>query len=387
MATLGEVQPLPYKKRQRTFGFLLFLFLVSLPLLYLYATGYRFDFEKPTNIISTGGMYVAVDKTGAEIYIDNELVRETRTFRKAFYAQNLDVGTHRVHVQKDGYHTWVKELPVSKHLVTEAQAFNFPVVPQVRIISEWQTATGSMVVTGTVLHSSSTNSYVATTTFSTTTLSTNEEYKTLISFFVEVGTTTLEDGLPNASVKKNSLAKIATSSETENAVEKSTTTKEHGGVQLSEMDNGVVATWIGSFEQMPYYYCAPEFVPYSTSTTDLTLTAAVIENTAIIEDPEIEDSDKILEQPVQTVPKDIECERRIQIKQEDKKILDFDFFPGSQDLILLLKENGVYVSEIDDRSWQNVQPLLLGENLHLHVENGTVYVYDGSLIYQIILET
>jgi protein associated with RNAse G/E len=47
----------------------------------------------------------------------------------------------------------------------------------------------------------------------------------------------------------------------------------------------------------------------------------------------------------------------------------------------------VYVVEIDDRSWQNVQPLLQGEGLSFYIENGNIYVYDGKLIYQVIIPT
>ena len=90
MDKLKEVQPLPYRKRRRTFFFLLALFVISLPFLYLYATGYRFDLSDTNAIVGTGGIYVAAERTGAEIYIDDELVRETRVFRTAFYAQNLD---------------------------------------------------------------------------------------------------------------------------------------------------------------------------------------------------------------------------------------------------------------------------------------------------------
>ncbi len=110
-----DVQPLPYKTRKRAFGLLLLVFIVSLPFLYLYAIGYRFDLKQPTNLIETGGIFISLDQKGTETFIDDVLVRGTRTFQNAFYAQDLDAGTHRVFVQKEGYHTWVKELPVSQH--------------------------------------------------------------------------------------------------------------------------------------------------------------------------------------------------------------------------------------------------------------------------------
>lgn len=379
-----RVEPLPYKTRRKTFLLLLLIFVVSLPFLYLYATGYRFDIKRPTSIVSTGGMYVAVDRTGAEIYIDGELVRETRTFRKAFYAQSLDIGTHRVHVQKEGHHTWVKELPVSKHLVTEAQAFNLPLVPQVRIISPWKSATGTTVVTSNVLNASSTNLLIATTTKNTKSFTPDPEYTSVIAYFGTTSTSTKESA---ATQIKDLLLGSATTSE--DIVDTSaTSTVVSGGVKLFAQGEDVYATWVGTFEQMPYYYCAPDFPPYSTTSTStieevLTSVSETFEN---LDKPSSEAVGVFLH-PVQTVPKDTVCDPTIRIDRKWQHVSGFSFFPGSTDFVILTLEDGVYVVEVDDRSWQNVQPLILGKNLRLHIENGTVYVFDGSYIYQVIIKT
>lgn len=378
-----NVKPLPYKTRQKTFGFLLFVFIAALPFLYLYATGYRFDYKKPTNLVSTGGMYVAVDRTGAEIYIDGELVRETRAFRKAFYAQSLDAGTHRVHVQKEGYHTWVKELPVSKRLVTEAEAFNLPLVPSVRVLSEWQTATGSMVVRAIPQGASTTNPLFATTTTATTTFAQNQEFLLLKTQFASATTPLMKETA--AQQIKDLLIPSATTT-LEEEIE-ATTTIISGDVRLYEKDDDLFATWIGTFERMPYYYCAPDFPPYST-TTEGVLTIPDIEEELLVE--EVEDADEAGEpimHPVQSIPLGTPCDPTIKIDRSNQEILDFDFFPGSTDHIVLLLGNGIYVVEIDDRAWQNAQPLFLGDNLLMHIENGNIFVYDGSLIYQVILPT
>ena len=369
-----EVQPLPYKKRHRTFLFLIFIFLVSLPFLYMYATGYRFDMTRPTSIVSTGGMYIAVERAGSEIYIDGELVRETRTFKKAFYAQNIDVGTHRVHVQKEGYHTWVKEFPVSKKLVTEAEAFNLPLVPHVRILSEWYTATGSPVVWTPLLHASTTQSLVATTTKATTTLTKNDEYAALIHYFA----TTTEK------VKKGTaeqIREILTNATTTDEVESATTTIVSSGVRLAKMEDELYATWIGPFEEMPYYYCAPDFPPYSTTST-------MTENDTFSTDEEetVPEEGQLVMHPVQTVPENIVCDPSIRIDRKWQEIRDFDFFPRSTDFVVVALDDGIYVVEVDDRSWQNVQPLIMGDTLSFHIDNGNIYVYDGILIYHILLE-
>ncbi len=372
-----EVQPLPHKTRKRTFLFLVLVFLVSLPFLYLYATGYRFDFQKPTNLISTGGIYVAAERAGAEIFIDGELVRETRTFRKAFYAQNLDAGTHRISVQKEGYHTWVKELPVTKRLVTEAQAFNLPLVPQVRIISEWQSATGTPVVrTPLLLTASTTNSVLATSTTATTSFTRNNEYDTLIEH-LSTTSTQIEE---KTTEQLKEIFRASTT--TEDVVEEATSTITYNGVELARAGDEVFASWVGSFEQMPYYYCAPDFPPYSTSTDVLGEEVVVTAE----EEPVITEEGVALMGPVQFIPKDTKCDARIRLDRKWQNVRDFDFFPGSTDFVVMALENGIYVVEVDNRSWQNVQPLIMGDNLSFYVANGTVYVYDGALIYQVLLQ-
>ena len=377
------LEPLPRQKRRATFIVLVLLFVFSLPFLYLYATGYRFEFGERTNLISTGGIYVAAERTGAEIFIDDELVRETRVFRKAFYAQSLEPGTHRVHVQKEGHHTWVKELPVEPHIVTEAQAFNLPLVPQVRVISRWQSATGSPVIFGEFpLVASSTNEYIATSTKKRPELffDEDEEYPSLLAY-VSTSSATSTIPLREQIVREiNTLLATKTATGTE---ELATTTKIQNGVMLSEGGEDVYARWVGPREEMPYYYCAGDFPRYSTSTEGALL--STFEEARLL--AEVNDTDEELVHPVQSLPEDLECEPVIRLDRKWQQVNSFDFFPGSTDLVLLSLEGGIYLVEIDDRAWQNVQPVLEGDGLDMRVENGQIYVYDGELIYQIILES
>jgi hypothetical protein len=387
-----SVQPLPYRERRRTFLLLLTLFIVSLPFLYLYATGYRFDLNTlGKNIVSTGGMYIAVERTGAEIYIDGELVRETRVFRRAFYAQNIDPGTHRVHVQKEGHHTWVKELPVTPHLVTEAQAFNLPLVPQVRVIAPWQTATGSAVVREPLLHASTTNEVVATTTKATSTLTRSAEYDTLVRLFASSTPTTTPTAVENVTKRIESLIEAPQATTSTTTETTATSTIEKGGVRLYRDGEEVYAAWVGSFEQMPYYYCADAFPPYSTSTPTSTRESARISDAsvargldAIAEDVAVREEGYM--HPVQTVSPDAVCDPKIRIDRKWQQVRAFDFVPNSSDFIIMGLEGGIYVVEVDDRSWQNMQPIMEGDELDFRVENGVVYIFNGELIYQMRLE-
>ncbi|MEX0913275.1 MAG: PEGA domain-containing protein [Candidatus Paceibacterota bacterium] len=370
-----QVKPLSYRHRNLFFTLLATVFFLSLPFLFLYATGYRFNFNQ-TSLVSTGGLYVAVERTGAEIYINGELVRETRVFRRAFYSQGLEAATHRIHVQKEGHHTWVKELPVYPHLVTEAQAFNLPLTPQVRVISPWQTESGVMVLTSssTVLtNATASNQYLFEHKASTSTLASNSEFSSLITLFETSATSTVTN---RANTALNDLLPTATSQE-------ATTTKEWRGVRLYEGEEGnVYATFVGSLSQMPYYYCADSFPPYQPSATTTKGVTAGISATDVALAANLDDK---LPLEVQTVSIETPCDPTIQLDRKGEMVSYFDFFPNSTDLVLLAQASGVYAVEIDNRAWQNRQPILLGEDLRAVVQNGTIYIYDGQYIYQVLI--
>lgn len=375
MSLHAEVQqPLPQKTRHRVFLSLVFVFVIAIPFLYMYATGYRFDIQKPTTLVSTGGMYIGVDRLGAEIFIDNALMRETRTFRKAFYAQGLEAGSHRVHVQKEGYHTWVKELPVTKHRVTVAEAFNLPLIPQVRVIAPYETTTGIAVIPQPMRFASSTNTVIATTTLAVKSLTRNDEFYLLRANFASTSTST--GNVPPAQnlkeIVRNTIDVLGTTTPQGLA----TTTVVSNGVALYRSGEDVFARWTDSFTQMPYYFCAEDFRIEDTGTISTT-TSPIDEEDLIIQNT-------LVLHPVQTVARDVACDPTIRIDREGSRVYDFDFVPGSADLVVLIEEDGAYVIEIDNRAWQNKQPLFLGDNLEMHIEGGTIYFYDGALIYELV---
>lgn len=368
------VQPLSYRHRNLFFYLLVGIFATSLPFLFLYASGYRFSFTD-NNLVSTGGLYVAVERTGAEIFINDELVRETRVFRRAFYAQGLPVGTHKVHVNKVGYHTWVKELPVYAQLVTEAQAFNLPIVPEVRLITEWTTPAKVAVLTASssvIENATPVNQFLLQLKASTSTLIANPEYQEILEQFVS---TSIE---PSSSLFARFRATLSSATST---LKLSTTTKEWQGVKLYKINGEVFAQYIGQENTMPYYYCALPFAKYEPATTTPKTKPTAVATVAKAGD--ILNDDTMLK--VQTVSEDTVCEPTIKIDVAGEPVSYFDFFPNSTDLVLLGMKDGIYVIEIDDRAWQNKQPLLLGEDLEVRVINGAIYVFDGTVLYQVVI--
>ena len=357
-----SVQPLSYRHRNLFFFLLLLVFIASLPFLFLYATGYRFNLDNNT-FVSTGGIYIGVERTGAQIFIDNELVRETRVFRRAFYSQGLEAKTHRIHVQKDDHHTWVKELPVYPHLVTEAQAFNLPLIPEVRIISKWQTTANVPVIlatTTTLTKAKINQQYLFLPDANTKTLSTSTEFSILFDEFSDTAKTTIE-------------------------LENSTTTKVTTNVHLYEKQDGIYVIYKGKSEQMPYYYCAETFPPYIPDSPKRDVLDTLSDYSLQASALAFEEDELPLE--VQTINENKSCHPEIKIDTKGEAVNYFDFFPNNNDLIITSTQSGIYVTEIDPRAWQNRQPLLTGEGLTFRIVAGAIYIYDGELIYQVILNT
>lgn len=377
-----QIKPLAYKKRKWFFRLLILTFACVMPLVVFYATGYRFDFSKVSpNIISTGGIYISVPVDNADIYINEELVQDIRVFRRASYIQNLNAGIHRVHVQSDGLQTWVKELPVQSHIVTEVQAFNMPSVPHIRLIGGWVSGTGRQVfpkvATTTIAQrfsfASTTEQVLASTTISTTTLTVNQEYDFVRSLF---GTSSESETLVGRVVQGVNEAFVFTDSgATTTATATPTTTIVSRDMKLYEADGEVYALWLGRESDIPYYFC----VNYQAASSTVSQygehvyegVATVLATMPITETQNL--SGRV-------------CRDQIRIDRKGKEVKMFDFFPGSTDLVVMLLDDGLYVTEIDDRAWQNVQLLYPGNNIDARIAGGRIYVKDGEYLMEVLTE-
>ena len=375
-----QIGSLSYQHRQLFFWLLVLVFLVSLPVLIFYTTGYRLNFEnEETSIVTTGGVYITTDNLEVDVYLDDEQVKRPRLFRSAYYIQNIAVGQHRIVVQRPGLHTWVKELPIDPYIVIEASAFNMPVVPHVRPIPEYLTATGTPVYLGV---SSSTTIFAGVTTTvpvltlsskATTTLLANVEYPFVQSLFSTTSVTArsvferLLDGMERF--------RFATSSGTSSLVATSTElTIEQGGIRLINRDNEIYATWIGSFDSIPYYFCVSAAKATTTAIRYGKHIALDIERLKLsTTTPMIISGNRI-------------CRPEIKMDRQQMDVYFYDFFPGTADLVLLQLEDGLYVTEIDDRSWQNSQLIYPGDDFQIMVENNAIYINDGGRYLEVITE-
>jgi hypothetical protein len=368
------VQPLARWHRKLIFLLLLAAFLLSMPIFIFYATGYRYDFfaQKP-EITATGGLYIAAEAADSSIHLNEVEVKNARVFRKASYIQGLEPGLQHVHVQAPGLYTWVKDLPVYPHIVTEAESFNLPLVPQVRTITEYQTKDGESVFWGVSTSTkildfaSTTMPFLSTSSKATSSYSVNSEYILINNLFLEQASTTKK----RQDIEKK-FGFATTSASTSTGVELATTTVTRNDIALYQVGEEVFARALGVDNQIPHYYC--------TSELDKNL------------DPELamvfeENGESALEEKVNELSRNGRiCRTEIRIDRKWQAVHSFDFFPMNEDLVLMNLDEGIYVVEIDDRSWQNTQLIYPGKNLMMLVDGGNVFVKDRDIIVEILPE-
>jgi hypothetical protein len=102
--------------RKILFYLFVVIFLISCPLLILYALGITFKPETQ-EVQRTGIIYLSTIPSAAAVYINNKQFSETTPT----IIRNLPQGSYRVKVLRQGYHPWTKKLPVQKTKATVAE--------------------------------------------------------------------------------------------------------------------------------------------------------------------------------------------------------------------------------------------------------------------------
>jgi len=373
------VRPLPRLYRRVIFIFFVLLFVLCVPIFVFYATGYRFDiFEQDRGVVVTGGLYVGNLTERSDIYVNDELVRGSRLFRRGTYIQNVFPGVQKVHVQAPGLQTWVKKVPVLPYIVTEVEAFLMPEIPQVRLITEYQDATGRAVVAedslalSTLASASSTSVFVLASTTLQRTYTSNPEYL-LVQDLFEPATTSVPSATSSPSNRfgfVQSDVSVATTATTSLV----TTTQIRGGMVLYESDNQLFVRYTGAVRAIPHYYCVP--------------TATVASTTELYGAHVAYEIERKLAGPIQVITETYDtnqrlCRNEIRIDTRFQTPLSFYFLPNFTDYILVHLDEGVFVVEVDDRSWQNVQQVYPASAEKVLVNNNRIYIKEEDVFFEL----
>lgn len=209
--------PLSIRRRRIYLVFFAVVFFVTIPLLILYATGYRLS--NALNLVRTGGLYISTPYSGVTVSIGNSIVKETSVFQKNIFVQNLRPRTYDILVTKNGYQTWKKRLMVSPQTVTEGHTFLLPQKPILEEVPAFLTDNSS---------SGTTTSKVAQGK-----LTSNPVYSEALALFVGTSTT----------------KSVATTSDYIKTKRKLTVTNTSGVLH---------AVWGGSGDSTPYYFCSDQ---------------------------------------------------------------------------------------------------------------------------------
>ncbi len=133
------------KIRRLYFLCLLLLFICGVPLLLLFASGYRFS--DGLELVKRGGIYISVSRSGALVMVDDEFSRQTSFFVRDVFQQNVRPGEHTVRVTHPETHEWYRRFLVESQKVTPLFPFlvprTFDLDPIVRF-EEDQSATSSV---------------------------------------------------------------------------------------------------------------------------------------------------------------------------------------------------------------------------------------------------
>ena len=164
------MDPLSAKTRQRYFLAFIAFFILVIPLAILYASGYRIG--GGSSLIPTGGAYIAVPLSGAEVTLNGRALGQTSLFTRDFYEDDLSPDSYVVGVTLEGYYPWYKTLVVEQYLVTDAQALLIP--QQLETIELLRGATTTATTTRT-LSRTAYDGYLAAFRIATTSTTTRQK--------------------------------------------------------------------------------------------------------------------------------------------------------------------------------------------------------------------
>lgn len=333
-------------------------FSVLAPILLLYTLGYRID--RNFKIGRIGGLYIFSPVSGSEIFVNNEMEKQTNLLQNGMFLQSLKTGFYSVMVAKESYWPWQKTLEIKEGMVAEARAFLTPMNPKGTILfrgsfaSVWASPYDKILL----LEKTRANQRQITFYLPETDAFLNPApgktaellffKKEISKIFWEEGAVILEiDGKKIKVVFDLNLNSVEAAPElrylfsTNHKYERVTSRKKERLWQ-DPQTNEIWVEWLGDAEMTPYYLCAT----------------------------------KPCESP------------RYLISAFLYPVKNADFFPGRKDIVVAAVQSSVFAMEMDGRSGRINQPIYKGKNptFALFPDKSEIYVLDDGILYAINLK-
>jgi hypothetical protein len=223
-------RPLHYYKRFIIAFIFIILFLLLIPVVILYSTGYRLD--KDFSLTPTGGLYVFYPESGAQVYLNGELSDQTSLFERGIFIDELDPENFSVEVRKAGYIPWKKTIEVKGRRVAEAYPYLIPEVMATSSVKRFISLASGTTVTNSLYNE-------VTELFATSTASSTPALLKRLS-----DSTTTPIIASSTTIMRKDI---------EIAIEGTSTAKK------------IIASWKGGRDSMPFYFCDAERLVCNTT--------------------------------------------------------------------------------------------------------------------------
>lgn len=333
-------------------------FLALAPILLLYTLGYRID--QNLKIGRIGGLYISSPVSGSEIFVNNEMEKQTNLLQNGMFLQNLKTGFYSVLVAKEGYWTWQKTLEIKEGVVAEARAFLTPMSPKGTVLfrgpfaSVWASPYDKILLLEKTrgnqrqiaFYLPEADAFLNPAPGKTTELLFFK--KEISEIFWEEGAVILEiDGRKIKVVFDLNLNSVEATPEprylfTANHKYERVTSRKKERLWQDPRTNEIWVEWLEDAELTPYYLCAVK--PCESSKYLISAFRYPVKNA--------------------------------------------DFFPGRKDIVVAAVQNSVFAMEIDGRSGRINQPIYKGKDptFALFPDKSEIYVLDDGILYAINLK-
>lgn len=307
------------------------VFILIAPAILLYSMGYRLDDE--FSLEKTGGIFIHSDVANSSVFLDGEYLKDSGIFIRNTLIQDLIPNKqYEVQVHKDGYQSWIKMLFVYPSIVSEGRVMLLPNEFEKREIFQYVMSNGTATSTPPAKTQTKPNNpeYIALSEFFASTTKATTTNPVLVA--TSTASSSPEDQKSDLDIFFESLA-IKDFEKLPNLIV--------NGKEVSWLiDGNINLYWIDDLTSIPYYYCGGE--------------------------------ERI-------------CIKNITLDWKDD-IRRFEYFPGRDDIWIVLVQNGIYAVEVDGRTKRNVHKIYEGKNLDFRLtQNDRIVIKEGVRFFEISL--